>query len=433
MRPNKKKIMKPTMKSTNNSTSKKLFTCVVPFLLAVIHLNSYSLDFVEEYNKATRYDPTYLTALADQRGNLAAANQAWTAYTPTASYTTQRQFTETGPTGTLTVSQPIIDYAALASLREAQPRKGFAESTFITKQQDLATRLFKAADAIILANENLKLNDSKIRALELQYFAAKRKYELGQGTITDQRDIEVKAAQAKSQQITNKSQLMVAAKQYAAITGETPNVAEFVLPAKHNSFDLKPVEDYIDLALQNNPSIIAARYSERVAELEVQKSYGAFMPTFSVALSDIKTGGNTQHSVYGLVNLPLQAGTYFAIQGVAASYQKSKEATRDVEEKTKVDVQRLRAQLEAGFESLAIQQDAIKSAELSVEANIKSYEGGVRTTVDVLNATQTVFQVKSDYVTSVTTQAENYLALILNSTLNSNDALRLSFNYLFAR
>jgi protease secretion system outer membrane protein len=90
--------------------------------------------------------------------------------------------------------------------------------------------LLKAADAIVLANENIKLNDAKINALEKQYIAAKRKLELGQGTITDQRDIEVKAAQARSAQIGFKSQLDIAAKQYASITGEKPNVADFVLP-----------------------------------------------------------------------------------------------------------------------------------------------------------------------------------------------------------
>jgi protease secretion system outer membrane protein len=412
---------------------KKTIICAAGLLAAAYWPNVMALDMMSDYQKATNYDPTYMTALADRRANQATANQAWTAYTPTASYTTQRIATQTSPTGTFTVSQPLFDLAALSSLRESEPKRAFAEATLLAKQQDLALRLLKAADAIILVNENLKLNNAKIVALEQEYSAAKRKFQLGQGTITDQRDIEVKAAQARSLQVSLKGQLDVAARQYAAITGETPTVAEFVLPAKHGNFPLMSTEDYVDLALQNNPNVLVSRYSERIAELEVQKSYGGFMPSVSLALQDVKSGGVDNRSVYTAVTVPLQAGTYFAIQGVSANYQKAREATRDIEEKVKVDVRKLRSQIETGFESLDIQLDGIKAAELSVEANIKSYEGGVRTTVDVLNATQTVYQVKSDYVTSVTAQAENYMGLLLDSTLDSQAALQSVTKFLFGQ
>ena len=131
--------------------------------------------------------------------------------------------------------------------------------------------------------------------------------------------------------------------------------------------------------------------------------------------------------------MPLQLGSYYARQGVQANWLKAKEATRDTEEKTRVDVEKLREQVETGLEVLAIQRNAIAAAELSLEANIKSYEGGVRSAVDILNATQTVFQVKSDYVTFVTTQAESILSLLNQSSLDVNDALNTSYKFLFAR
>ena len=56
---------------------------------------------------------------------------------------------------------------------------------------------------------------------------------------------------------------------------------------------------------------------------------------------------------------------------------------------------------------------------------------GVRTVVDVLNAIQTVFQVKSDYVTLATTQAQNVLALSLLAATAPRDAVVLTRQYLF--
>jgi protease secretion system outer membrane protein len=85
------------------------------------------------------------------------------------------------------------------------------------------------------------------------------------------------------------------------------------------------------------------------------------------------------------------------------------------------------------MQALRIQQDAIAAAELSVEANTKSYQGGVRSAVDVLNAIQTSFQVKSEYVQLATTQAENILSLMLLAATDPTDAVAQTHRYLFAK
>jgi protease secretion system outer membrane protein len=366
-------------------------------------------DLMADFQKAMTYDPTFQTALAERQANQASATQARVAYLPEASISNQRLDTDTTTRQTARVTMPIIDLGRMATFRQAAPRDGFAEATFVVKTQDLASRLLKAANAIILANENISLNEAKMAALDQQALAAKKKLELGQGTVTDLRDIEVKAAQAKAQQLSYKTALNVALKQYAAITGERPNVKDFVLQQKDRKVALKPTAEYVDAALQANPSLQAVRFSERVAELEVEKSTGSLLPTISATYNSSKAGTTTNTYSGVLVNMPLQAGSYYARQSVQANWLKAKEATRDSEEKTRVEVERLREQIETGLEALKIQKDAVAAAELSLEANQKSYEGGVRSAVDILNATQTVFQVKSDYVNSLVNLNENIL------------------------
>jgi protease secretion system outer membrane protein len=375
--------------------------------------SAHALDLVGDYQKALSYDPTYQTALAEFQANQASATQALVSYLPEASLSNQRLDTDTTTRQTVRVTQPLIDLGRFATLRQATPRQGFAEATFLVKQQDLAMRLLKGANAIILANENLKLNAAKMAALDQQALAAKRKLELGQGTVTDLRDIEVKAAQAKSQQLTYKTALSVAVKQYAAITGGQPNPKDFVLEQKDRSLDLKPTQEYVDLALQSSPALQATRFSERVAELELEKTTGSLLPTISATYNSSKAGTAAANTYTGvLVNMPLTAGSYYGRKSVEANYLKAKEATRDSEEKTRVEVERLREQIETGLEALKIQKDAVAAAELSLEANQKSYEGGVRSAVDILNATQTVFQVKSDYVQLLISETESLLSLL---------------------
>ena len=396
-------------------------------------INAHALDLIGDYQKALAFDPTYRTAEAEYQANLASATQARVAYLPQASLSNQRLDTDTTDRRTVRVTQPVIDLARFAEWQEAEPRQGFAEATFLLKQQDLATRILKGANAIILANENLKLNAAKIEALSLQAEASKRKLELGQGTVTDLRDVEVKTAQSKAQQLGYKTALSVAVKQYAAITGQNPDVANFELELKSRHYTLLPTADYVDAALQKSPNLQAVRYSERVAELEVRKTTGSLLPTLAATYNSSKAGETTNTYSGIVVSMPLSAGSYYARQSVAAGYAKAQEAARDVEQKTRLEVERLSEQVSTGLETLAIQQNAIEAAELSLEANQKSYEGGVRSTVDVLNATQTVFQVKSEYITTATQQAENLLSLALQTAVDPVQSLQTTLRYLTAK
>jgi protease secretion system outer membrane protein len=340
--------------------------------------------------------------------------------------------TDTTTRQTARITQPIFDLGRFATLRQASPRQGFAEATFLVKQQDLAMRLLKGANAIILANENLKLNAAKMAALDQQALAAKRKLELGQGTVTDLRDIEVKAAQAKSQQLTYKTALSVALKQYAAITGVQPNPKDFVLEQKDRTLKLDSAQSYIDQALQSSPTLLAARLNERVAELELEKTTGSLLPTISATYNKSQAGGTTNSYSGVLVNMPLTAGSFYARKSVEANYLKAKEAARDAEEKTRVEVEKLREQLITGLEALKIQKDAVAAAELSLEANIKSYEGGVRSAVDILNATQTVFQVKSEYFIFLTKESEDILNLLCYHEKDTNSILSVLVEFMIA-
>jgi protease secretion system outer membrane protein len=408
-------------------------TLVAVAWAASFSTGAFALDLMADFQKAQTYDPAYQTALAERQANEANSTQALLAYMPTANINNQRIASDTSNRRTATVSQPVIDLARFATLRQSWPRQGFAESTFLAKQQDLTIRLLKAANAIVIANENLALNTSKIAALDKQALAAQKKLDLGQGTVTDLRDIEVKAAQAKAQQLAFKTALDVAAKQYAAITGEKPNVKEFVLENRDRKLALKGANEYVDLALSNSAALQAARFSERIAELEVERSTGSLAPVVSATYNKTTYAGvDTSYSGV-VINMPLQADNFYARKGVQANYLKAKESTRDTEEKTRVDVERLTEQVNAGIEMLDIQRKAIASAELSLEANIKSYEGGVRSAVDILNATQTVFQVKSEYATSATAQAENLLTLLNQTSLNPSESLEQAYKYLFAR
>jgi len=416
--------------------AKRYRTTVGPVLMALLGLigtQAQARDLLADYQKALRFDPQYQTALADlaiaQRG----AKQAQSVFYPEATFNTERMATDTATRISLGVSQPLLDWERYLTYRQGAPKELLGEISLQVKQQDLANKLIKAAIDLVLANESLRLNETKIRSVEQQAERAARMLQLGQGTVTDLRDIQVKRSQARGQQLAFESQLQVALKQYAAITGETPRLQDFVLPPQQGSYAVRTLGEYTDAGLRANPSALSGRLSVDLAQTEVQKIKASFVPTVQARYSYTASGDNTNSQAYvGMsLSVPLRAGTLYNMQSAEATVIKTQEALRETESSIRLNADKLRGLVINGVQALKIQREAIEAAEFSVEANTKSYQGGVRTAVDVLNAIQTVFQVKSEYVTLATTQAQNILALQLLAATVPLDAVALTKQYLF--
>ena len=173
-------------------------------------------------------------------------------------------------------------------------------------------------------------------------------------------------------------------------------------------------------------------------ELKAQAPYRPARPVRPVpvvgASATYTNRAGASDSFVGLsINAPLNAGSFFQVGAANASRRRAFEERRQVQERASTELQRLYAMVDGGQQALAISAKAVGSAELSVEANTKSFEGGVRTSVDVVNAIQTVFEVKSTYVTSATTLALNYLNLLLLSGEDTETAMAETQRFLFGR
>jgi protease secretion system outer membrane protein len=416
------------------TSSLKVVLVAACLLAAALTANQASArDLLADYQKALRFDPQYQTALADLSIAQRSAKQAQSVFYPEATFNTERLATDTATRMSLGVSQPLLDWGRYIAFKQATPKELLGEISLQVKQQDLANKLIKAAIDLVLANESLRLNETKIQSVEQQALRAARMLQLGQGTVTDLRDIQVKQSQARGQQLAFESQLQVALKQYAAITGETPRIQDFVLPLQQGSYSVLSLSEYTDIGLRANPSAIAARLNVDLALSEVQKIKASFVPTVQARYSYSQSGDNSNSQSYvGMaLSVPLRASTIYEMQSAEATVIKTQESLRETESTIRLNADKLRGQVINGVQALKVQREAIEAAEFSVEANTKSYQGGVRTAVDVLNAIQTVFQVKSDYVTLATTQAQNVLALSLLAATAPLDAVALTMQYLF--
>lgn len=392
-----------------------------------------AIDLVDSYAAARRHEPQFQAALAEREVNLATSQQSLAAYLPQASYSMTNIPTEDRTRQVVAVSQPLFSLDRLASLRQRGPRRDYAEATFDIREQELAQRTLRAALDCIRAAEGVTLNQARIEALREQSERAGRLYEKGQGTVTDARDVQVRYEQALANQIVLESEREASLNRFEALTGVRPAIDDFRLPERLTAIAIAPRASYAATLDEASPQIRAARQSERVGRLEAQRVRGALLPNLAGTASYSRSGSEDLNYVGVGIQAPLTAGGFFQARGADAAARRASEERRQVEERVRVDFERLYALVGAGQQALAINRKAVDSAELSVQANKRSYEGGVRTNVDVVNSIQTLFEVKSQYVTSASAVAENLLNMLLLAAEPPEQALGTTQRFLFGR
>ncbi|WP_082605592.1 TolC family protein [Curvibacter sp. PAE-UM] len=386
---------------------------------------------IDAFEQARKFDPLFQAARSERDANLAASQVAGSAYYPQLQGSYTQLETEANTRQTYTLTQPVISAERYATLQEREPREQLASATFQLREQDLSQRLVKAVAELLRANEGLRLNKAKIDALEKQSQSAQRAFELGQGTVTDVRDARVRLDQARADTLTLEAQTGAAQRQLTAITGAPVASLLLSVPRMERAVALQSLDEYIASGVQANPQLVVAQQNQRIGELAVTRADSAWLPTLSAVWMNTTSNHVTTNYSGISVSLPLQAGSFYQMKGAAANALKTQEQTRDAELRTRLEVQRLWALVNAGRSEVAIRLEAINSAELSVEANEKSFRGGVRSQIDVLSSIQILYQVQQDYVNAVLTLAENYLNLLLQAAIPADQAIASTQAILF--
>lgn len=377
----------------------------------------------DAFSLALRHDPVFQAAKAERDANMSGAQAAGAAYYPQFQASYQQLEIENSARQTYSISQPLIHAEKLASYKEAGPREGLAKATYELREQELATRLFKAVSELIKNKESLRLNQAKIDALLKQAESAKKAHELGQGTVTDWRDAQVRLEQARADSLSLEVQINASSRSIAAMTGQPADRLALQVPRQARTLAIKSLDAWVAEGLNANPQIVMALQNHKLAQINTLRADGAVLPVLN-GVYTTTSNNMASNNYFGLtVSLPLQASSLYQMRAAAANANKSQEQARDAEEKTRLEVHRYWSLVNAGLQELPIRLGAIEAAQLSVQANEKSFKGGVRSQIDVLNSIQTLYQVQQDYVNAVLSLADNYLNLLLQSASPTPQAM----------
>ncbi len=305
--------------------------------------------------------------------------------------------------------QPLFNKQKMAEYRQGQQRAEYSVAVFDAKSQDAAVRLADSYFNVLLASETITLAKAKLNAFEEQLASAKRRMELGAGTITDIDESAARRDLAEAELIEAQDNLVNARRALEEFIGETP-ASLTTLQAGFATPPLLPgnLQDWLIKAQADSPLIHARRSSFELAEEEVRRARAGHWPTLdfvagytageSQSLSELNQ--RNHYSSIGLeINIPLYSGGGVSALTRQASANSAK--AQDELDATREEVISGTTREYRGVQSGALRIRALEKAVASNERSLLSTrkgfkEGGTSTNSDVLNAEELLFVARHD-------------------------------------
>jgi protease secretion system outer membrane protein len=267
---------------------------------------------------------------------------------------------------------------------------------------------------IVLARETLRALAVQIQNLEGQTQRAKRMRELGQGTVTEVSDFEVRLASARANQQKTVNDLHSAERAFILLTGLEPQAEKIDVDAVFPQDALQAREWYRSEAQRSNPTLEQARRTLELAEINLRRSRAEYLPKVTGVVSYGKTEGFPAGDDARIgVNLavPLDANYLLSNSRAGVELRRAQDAARYASEFVVNETERLYATVLSLQREVAIREQVITNAQLAVEGNLKGYQGGIRSNTDVVTAIQNLADAEVALVNSRLALAASFLDL----------------------
>lgn len=379
----------------------------------------HAVDLIEAYQAALAHDAKIRSARAEAQGVQERVAIAQAQLYPSVSFNAARnrndlestalnsytgrevvnQQNYTSYNASLSVRQPLYRPGLIAGLHQAHAQVRESDARLQIQESELVTKLGQAYFDFLLSFEQLELVRAEKKANVSHLDAAKKRNEAGSGTLTDISEAQARMDMTLADELQALQQVEFARQKFFVLTGlKNTDLArldaENFKPASPIPNDL---DEWISKAQANSPELIMLQARLNAAEHEIAKSSAAHKPTldavaqWSQTSSDSVTSINQKyenHSIGVQLAVPLYQGGYVNAQVRAAVAFKVaiEEELEAVRRDLNVRVYEAYRGVVEGVQRIYALEQAVRSAEQSTVANQRSFEGGVRTSLDVLDA-----------------------------------------------
>lgn len=322
----------------------------------------------------------------------------------------------------VTVTQNVWNgNRTLNSVRQAESGVlGAREQLRNTEQNVLLSAVTYYMD-VLRDTAILDLDRNNVEVLQEQLRQTQDRFNVGEVTRTDVAQAEASLAGAQATALTAQSTLQASVANYRQAIGEEPKSLSPVAPVTKPL--PKTLPEAVAISLVEHPAIVAMLHGVDAAALAIKISEGALYPTVGLTgqvskrfdVQGYPNGSQTlTGSVVGQITIPIYEGG-----AVYAATRQAKEQLGQQELQTDLQRDKVRAAVVAAWGANQNSLGILRAAKSQVEASEVALAGvreeakvGQRTTLDVLNAQQTLLNARVQLVTAQHDQVVNSYTLL---------------------
>ena len=317
------------------------------------------------------------------------------------------------------VTQSLFRWDQWQALKRADAQVAVSEANYRAAQQNLLVRVSTAYFDVLAAEDTLNAAQATLEALSRQLEQADKRFEVGLIAITDVQEARAAHDSATAGVIAAKRSLATTQEVLRELTNEA--YTTLAKPAEQMPLDApNPADeqDWVDRALENNLTVIAARLETEVAARDVKVARSGHYPTVELFATTNEFDADATQTNNGItqpadatqkedtigvqVTVPIFSGGVTqsrvreSVYLQRAAREKLEGTMRSAERETRDAYLGVIAE-KARVQALA---QAVKSSQTALEATEAGFEVGTRTTVDVLASRRTLFEAQRDYARS---------------------------------
>ena len=316
------------------------------------------------------------------------------------------------------LKQNLFRWENWVALQRADAQVAQAEADYQAAQQDLMARVAQRYFDVLAAQDDVDAQQGNLASVSRQLEQAEKRYDVGLIAITDVQEARAAHDSGAAAVIAAKRQLASAQELLREITGDAFDyLARPAEPFELTNPDPTSEERWVDMALQQNLSLVSSRLAADIARENVSAARGGHLPTLDLVASRyrVTTDGqdiNADGTPYGSNSLdqyqntiglqftfPIYAGGRVASEVRQAVYQHraAKERLERVARQTEHDARDAYLGVLSEISHVAALRRALESNMTALNATESGYEAGTRTAVDVLESRRRWIQARTDY------------------------------------
>ena len=310
------------------------------------------------------------------------------------------------------VRQPLLNLRKLSASKEGELRAEVAESQWVSGKQNVILRVTDAFLDAIIVERKVEFSIAKRKSVEAQSEQASRFYSKGEATLVDadagRSRLELALILENESNDDRLTKISALSQLTARVVSALPELNFEPEKLDQDSGSSKTLDQWLELALANNPDIIQKRLSLELAENEIKSNLSGDWPnidlvanisrnnqdSFTTLNQDIKS-----HGVGIEMNWSLYKGGYNSalVRQARAKAEQSRQDVAAAKIRLRLEVERQYRKSLTGRLKINALSQAIKTDQERVKLAESLLGAGVKTLVDVLIAQEDLLQTKKDF------------------------------------